>query len=195
MTDARSSVAENDRRIIDNTLAGHSDAFGEMVEKYQNRLYNSVARLCGTSEDARDVVQDAFVQAFLKLNTFRGTSNFYTWLYRIAFNTAMSHRRRNRPTSSLDEVHQYSGAEPVDRGARPDQSLERQDRATQIRKALDALSKEHRTILILREVEDLSYEMIAEILALPVGTIRSRLHRARMRMKEETEQVMQQDRH
>jgi RNA polymerase sigma-70 factor (ECF subfamily) len=195
VTDARSSVAENDRRIIDNTLAGHSDAFGEMVEKYQNRLYNSVARLCGTSEDARDVVQDAFVQAFLKLNTFRGTSNFYTWLYRIAFNTAMSHRRRNRPTSSLDEVHQYSGAEPVDQGARPDQSLEQQDRATQIHKALDALSKEHRTILILREVEDLSYEMIAEILALPVGTIRSRLHRARMRMKEETEQVMQQDRH
>ena len=83
----------DDAPLIAATLAGDSAAFGQLVGLYQDRLYNSLLRVVGSAEDARDIVQDAFVQAFLKLDTFRGSSAFYTWLYRIAFNLAMSHAR------------------------------------------------------------------------------------------------------
>jgi len=185
-------VTKEDLRMIENTLAGDTEAFGELVEKHQNRLYHSMLRLSGSPEEARDVVQDTFVRAFVKLNTFRGTSNFYTWLYRIAFNTAMTQHRRTRPTVSLEQVR-ACGGEPEDRGEPPDQRLAKQDEAEQIQRALGALAEEHRTVLVLREIDDFSYENIAQILALPVGTVRSRLHRARMRMKEEIERIMQKD--
>ena len=103
-----------DAQLIGRTLAGEPAAFGELVLRYQDRLYNSLLRVLGSAEDARDAVQDAFVQAFVKLDTFRGSSAFYTWLYRIAFNTAMSHARRQRPTRSLDEERTDRGREPVD---------------------------------------------------------------------------------
>ena len=185
-------VTKEDLRMIESTLAGDTEAFGELVEKHQNRLYHSMLRLSGSPEEARDVVQDTFVRAFVKLNTFRGTSNFYTWLYRIAFNTAMTQRRRTRPSVSLEQVR-ACGGEPEDRGEPPDQRLAKQDEAEQIQRALGALAEEHRTVLVLREIDDFSYENIAQILALPVGTVRSRLHRARMRMKEEIERIMQKD--
>ena len=101
MKTAMPRVTKEDLRMIESTLAGDTEAFGELVEKHQNRLYHSMLRLSGSPEEARDVVQDTFVRAFVKLNTFRGTSNFYTWLYRIAFNTAMTQRRRTRPSVSL----------------------------------------------------------------------------------------------
>ena len=86
----------DDAPLIAATLAGDTAAFGRLVGLYQDRLYNSLLRVLGSAEDARDITQDAFVQAFVKLNSFRGSSAFYTWLYRIAFNLAMSHARRER---------------------------------------------------------------------------------------------------
>ena len=91
----------DDAQLIDKTLAGHSAAYGDLVRKYQDRLYNTVVHVAGNAEDARDIVQDAFVQAFVKLDTFQRSSAFYTWLYRIAFNLAATHRRRRRPTLSV----------------------------------------------------------------------------------------------
>jgi RNA polymerase sigma-70 factor (ECF subfamily) len=184
----------DDAQLIKESLAGESQAFGKLVTKYQDRLYNSVVHVLGSAEDARDVVQDAFVQAFVKLNTFRGGSAFYTWLYRIALNRAISHcRRRRRPTVSIERSRETTGSEPVDSGDGPAAGLEQQDRVTQVQRALSSLSDEHRSVLVLREMEDCSYENIAEILELPIGTVRSRLHRARLQLKDELQKVMQEE--
>ena len=104
----------DDAQLIEETLAGKSTAFGQLVRKYQDRLYNTVVHVVGSTEDAQDVVQDAFVQAFLKLDSFQQTSAFYTWLYRIAFNVAASLRRRRKPTLSVERTRETSGEEPID---------------------------------------------------------------------------------
>ena len=186
------SVSQDDLEIIKATLNESSQAFGELVEKYQARLYNSIAHLFDP-RDAEDIVQDAFVKAFQKLSIFRGTSSFYTWLYRIAFNTAVSYQRRHKPTTSLDQKKETIGDYLPDKHDRPDEWLEKKERAEKIQQALHLLNEEHRTILILREYEEMSYETIAEILKIPVGTIRSRLHRARICLKDAINQVLHKD--
>ncbi len=152
-----------------------------------------MALLVNSEAEAEDVVQDTFVQAFLKLDTFRHGSSFYTWLYRIAYNTSVSRRRKKRPVLSMDlsmdgnrEVY---SAEPLDEGDRPGENLERQEQATKINTALKKLSDEHRRILVLREIEGFCYETISESLGLAIGTVRSRLHRARLQLKSELEKL------
>jgi RNA polymerase sigma-70 factor (ECF subfamily) len=173
-----------DSCLIERTLAGEPAAFGELVVRYQDRLFNSLVRLLGSAEDARDAVQEAFVQAFVKLDSFRGSSAFYTWLYRIAFNQAMSHARRQRPTRSLDEEQSERGREPVDGQPAPDARLQLGERARQVQRALAELSAEYREVIVLREMDGCKYEQIAEILELPVGTVRSRLFRARLELRD-----------
>ena len=181
----------DDAQLIDQTLSGDSASFGELVLRYQNRLYNTMAHFVGCREEAEDVVQDAFVQAFVKLETFQGTSAFYTWLYRIAFNVAISRQRRKRPASSIEQTRDRTGGEPVDPGEQPEQQLQRQEKVEQVHEALGNLSDEHRSILVLRELEGCAYESISEILDLPLGTVRSRLHRARLQLKVELQEVLQ----
>jgi RNA polymerase sigma-70 factor (ECF subfamily) len=177
----------DDATLIERSRAGEPAAFGKLVIRYQDRLYNTLIRVCGEAEEARDVAQEAFVQAFVKLDSFRGNSAFYTWLYRIAFNTAISRRRRRKPTSSLDEARDAAGFEPVDPDTRPEANLDREEQAVQVRAALATLSEEHRSVLVLREIDGCDYETIGKMLDVPVGTVRSRLHRARMQLREEME--------
>jgi RNA polymerase sigma-70 factor, ECF subfamily len=174
----------DDKWLIAETLAGQTEAFGILVQKYQDRLFNTVAHLSGNVEDARDIVQETFVQAFVKLDSFRGCSAFYTWLYRIAFNIGAGWRRKHKPVASIDRNGEQIGLDPVDNGVGPVELLERQECRRQVRQALKKLSDEHRTVLVLREIEGCDYDTIAEILGVPVGTVRSRLHRARMEMRE-----------
>jgi RNA polymerase sigma-70 factor (ECF subfamily) len=181
----------DDHQLIDAALAGQTAAFGELVCRYQDRLYNTMVHVTGSAEDARDVVQDAFVQAFLKLETFQRNSAFFTWLYRIAFNTAVSHGRRRKPTLSVEGVREATGQEPVDDGEAPGDRLEQQERVCQVQTALSTLSEEYRAVLVLREMDGLDYETISELLDLPVGTVRSRLHRARSLMRERLKEVLQ----
>jgi RNA polymerase sigma-70 factor (ECF subfamily) len=183
----------DDTQLIDETLAGRAAAFGHLVQRYQDRLYNSVVHVVGNAEDARDVVQEAFVQAFLKLDTFRGSSAFYTWLYRIAFNVAASHRRRRRPTCSVEYARETSGLEPMDTGNGPTEKLEQKECCRQVRQAIGQLSEEHRVVLVLREIDGCCYDAIASILELPLGTVRSRLHRARMQLREQLREVLMVD--
>jgi len=183
-------AVNDDAQLIENTLAGHSAAFGKLVQKYQDRLYNTVAHVAGNAEDARDVVQDAFVQAFLKLDTFKGSSAFYTWLYRIAFNVAATHRRRKRSTVSLQRARETSGNEPMGNEEDPSDILERKERCRQVRQAINQLNEEHRAVVVLREIDGCCYETIAEILEIPVGTVRSRLHRARLQLHEQLKEVL-----
>jgi RNA polymerase sigma-70 factor (ECF subfamily) len=174
----------DDASLIAATLAGDSAAFGRLVQQYQDRLFNSLLRVLGSADDAADIVQDAFVQAYVKLSSFRGGSQFYTWLYRIAFNLAMSHMRRQHNKASLDEMKSLAGVEPTDGQPTPETGLIEQERAELVHSALTELSFEHRQIIVLREIDGCSYEDIAEILELPVGTVRSRLFRARLEMRD-----------
>jgi RNA polymerase sigma-70 factor, ECF subfamily len=187
-------MVNDDAQLIDEALAGRSVAFGRLVTKYQDRLYNALVHVVGSAEEAHDVVQDAFVQAFLKLDSFHRSAAFYTWLYRIAFNLAVSRFRKTRPTISVERARELSGEEIAGRDPAPTERLERQERATQVQAALAALDENHRAVLVLREIDGCCYESIAEILDLPIGTVRSRLHRARMELRELLKDVVQEER-
>ena len=183
----------DDAQLIHDTLAGQSAAFGELVRKYQDRLYHTLVHVVGSPEDALDIVQEAFVQAFLKLETFKRESAFYTWLYRIAFNMAASHRRRRKPTLSVEQARESSGSEPIDPELGPEDSVQLDERREQVRTAIAGLNEEHRAVLVLREIDGCRYEEIAEILDVPIGTVRSRLHRARLQLREELKGVLLTD--
>ena len=179
-----SDLPPDDTRLVAAAQQGDRDAFGILVERHQDRIFNSLLRVLGSRDDALDVVQDAMVQAFVKLDSFRGDAKFSTWLYRIAMNLALSYRRRHRPSASVEELKQRVGEEPVSELPSPDKNLMDQERAATVQQALAALEVQHCQILVLREMENCSYADIAQILELPVGTVRSRLFRARMQLKE-----------
>lgn len=174
----------DDAELIEQTLAGRSAAFGLLVRKYQNRLYNVVLHVVGNAEDAEDVVQEAFVQAYLKLGGFEGKSAFYTWLYQIAFHAAIDRTRSRRHGAARTGASLSDLSEVMDRGEGPTERLDRQERERQVRQAINQLDEDHRTVLVLREMDGCCYETIAEILKVPIGTVRSRLHRARLQMRE-----------
>jgi RNA polymerase sigma-70 factor, ECF subfamily len=180
-------VNTEDRRLITDCLQGRIAAFGELVRRYQDRLYNAIYRVLDNSEDAYDVVQEAFLNAYQSLNSFKGDSEFFTWLYRIAFNAAISLKRKRRTVLSLEWGRNDELAnEPIDESVytHPGEALERSEEEAKLQEALNRLSPEHRTVLVLKDIEGQKYEEIAEILDVPIGTIRSRLHRARLELKE-----------
>lgn len=180
-------MAKSDQELITECLDGQTRAFGDLVLRYQDRIYNMLVNVLGSSEDARDAAQETFVSAFQKLNTFRGRSAFYSWLFRIAMNCALSRqRKRRRVPVSIEAVRERSGDEPADPHAdsRPGFSLEATERQTAVRAALAELPEEFRTVLVLKEMEDLKYEEIAEIIGCPIGTVRSRIHRARAELRD-----------
>ena len=183
-------MEQDDARLIDLVLTGDSAAFSLLVCRYQDRLFTALVHIASSRDEAEDVAQEAFIQAYLKLASFERQSSFYTWLYRIAFNTAISRRRRKRVETSIEQSKEAVGDEPADRGERPQDRLMREERVDLIRRALGELSEEHRAILVLREMEGCDYEEISQILDLPVGTVRSRLHRARLQLKEQLAGVL-----
>ena len=184
------NVVQDDSHWIQAASRGDAAAFGHLVRKYQDRLANALLYVCGSHHEAEDVAQEAFVQAYVKLDTFAGDSAFYTWLYRIAMNAAISRRRRRRDEESVEENRHNSGREPSDEAEQAEERLLREERAVLIRRALGRLSDEHRAILVLRDVEGCDYDEIAAVLDVPVGTVRSRLHRARLQLKEQLDAVL-----
>jgi RNA polymerase sigma-70 factor (ECF subfamily) len=179
-------VNTDDRRLIADSLAGRTSAFGELVRRYQDRLFNAVLRVVDNAEDAADVVQDAFLNAYQSLNSFKGDSEFFTWLYRIAFNAAISLRRKRKAVLSFDGGDERTATEPVDPSefTRPGVALERSEEDAQLLAAMARLSPEHRAVLVLKDLEGQKYEDIAAVLDVPIGTIRSRLHRARLELRD-----------
>lgn len=180
-------MSADERILIDRCRTGDADAFGTLVERYQDRLYGTLVHLLGSSQDALDVAQDAFVLAYQNLPSFRGDSAFYSWLFRIAYNAAVSFRRRNRqPRRSLDELDDRHGGDPADArtSADPTTALLTDERRQIVQDALATLPEEHRTVLVLKELEGLRYDEIAEVLGCPIGTVRSRIHRARGELRD-----------
>jgi RNA polymerase sigma-70 factor (ECF subfamily) len=184
-------ITVTDDQLIDEALRGRSASFGQLVTKYQDRLYTALVHVTGSADDARDAAQDAFVQAFVKLSSFHRESAFYTWLYRIAFNTAISSARRKKTHASIEQCRETVGLEPLGRDESPTEGIERDERAVQVRSALASLPHDYRVVVVLREIDGCDYEQISEILDVPVGTVRSRLHRARLQLKDHLKTAMQ----
>jgi RNA polymerase sigma-70 factor (ECF subfamily) len=185
------AVAPEDDGLIAAARRGDAAAYGTLVLRYQSRLCSSMRRFCDSPADAEDVTQDAFLRAYLKLDTFTCASTFYSWVYRIAVNAAISRYRRQKARSANRHSRSLYDDELDHRSESPDEPLLRQEREAQVKMALAVLSVEHRTILVLREMENCDYDQIAEILAIPVGTVRSRLHRARMQLREKLHLVIE----
>jgi RNA polymerase sigma-70 factor (ECF subfamily) len=187
-------VSADDHRLIAESLEGDTAAFGELVRRYQDRLYNTVYRLVDNADDALDVVQEAFLNAFQSLGAFKGDSLFFTWLYRIAVNTAISQKRKKRVMVRIDAGRDGESAiEPFDPSelSRPGHAIEQAEQEQHIQQALSRLSPEHRAVLVMKDMEGQKYETMAELLGVPIGTIRSRLHRARLELREILEQSEQ----
>ncbi|MFO0882660.1 MAG: sigma-70 family RNA polymerase sigma factor [Pirellulales bacterium] len=184
------TIDQDDAEFIENVRGGNSSAFEGLVRKYQNRLYTALVHISGSRQEAEDIAQDAFVQAYRKLHLFAGNSSFYTWLYRIAVNAAISRKRKKRAEYSVEQTQAVTGDEPLDKSERVDERLLREERANIIQIALTRLPEEFRVVLVLREMEAFDYEAISETLDLPVGTVRSRLHRARVQLKEILSKLM-----
>ena len=175
----------DDLTLIAECGAGRTDAYGHLVRKYQDRLYPTALRLTGGVEDALDLLQDTFLRGFQKLGSFHGESGFYTWIYRIMVNLALTERRKRTPRL----FRGTGGADAIDAPDRspasdPTAPVERAEREAEVQAALGALAPDHRAVVVMKEFDGLRYEEIAEALGVPVGTVRSRLHRARSELRE-----------
>jgi len=175
---------EGDQLLVERARAGERAAFDQLVAKYQRRLMRLLARLLNDPAEAEDVVQETFIKAYRALGRFRGEAAFYTWLYRIAINSArnaLMHRKRHGAASGEPVTVRVEASE--DERLRdintPESMLASKQIAQTVNAAMDALPIDLRTAIALREIEGLSYEEISEIMDCPIGTVRSRIFRAR----------------
>jgi len=173
-----------DQTLVEQVQRGDKQAFDVLVLKYQNKIIQLVNRYVRDSDEARDVAQEAFIKAYRAIGRFRGESAFYTWLYRIAINTAKNYlvaSGRRPPRSDIDaqDAEQYEGASGLKEYATPERLLQKDEIQSAIAEAIDDLPDDLRTAITLRELEGLSYEEIAQTMECPIGTVRSRIFRAR----------------
>lgn len=176
---------EVDQQLVERAQRGDKHAFELLVRKYQRRLVRLINRFVRDVSEAEELTQEAFIKAYRALPAFRGDSAFYTWLYRIAINTAKNHiqaQERRAPTSTAlnaEEVENFEDASLLHEVATPENELMSKQVVTVVNASLQQLPEEMRTALILREIEGLSYEEIATAMNCPIGTVRSRIFRAR----------------
>ena len=173
-----------DEELVRRAAGGDEDAFAELVRRYEDKVYSVALRLCGSSADAADAAQEAFVSAWRGLPGFRGEAGFATWLYRLAVNASVDllrKNRRQRGQASLDD--EDYGPEPVDQAPGPQERAESAELRQAVAAGLRQLSDGHRQVLVLRELRQLSYEEIAQILDLDLGTVKSRISRARSALR------------
>ena len=177
------TARETDQQLVVRAQRGDTRAFDLLVLKYQGRIATLVSRFLNDASEVEDVTQEAFIKAFRALPKFRGESAFYTWLYRIASNAAKNHlvARGRRPSADADveDAEYYDEGDALRDGETPENTFFGQELAQVVKDALEELPDELRTALTLREFEGLSYEEIADVMACPVGTVRSRIFRAR----------------
>jgi RNA polymerase sigma-70 factor (ECF subfamily) len=181
---AAQKAQDNEQQLVKRVQQGDKRAFDLLVLKYQHKIISVVHRYVRDSADVHDVVQEAFIKAYRALENFRGDSAFYTWMYRIAINTAKNHliSRGRRPPASdvdIDDAEYFVGNDNLQDFNTPESSLFCDQLQAAIEKAISQLPEDLRTAVTLREMDGLSYEEIAEIMKCPVGTVRSRIFRAR----------------
>lgn len=178
---------EQEAAIVRKVLGGDANAFETLVLEYEKNVYNIALRMTGNSEDAADMTQEAFIKAYNSLQSFRGDSKFSVWLYRIVSNVCLDFLRskNRRPTVSLsveDDDGEDAQLDVADESQSPELLLDRKLTRDSVRRGLDSLPPDYRQILLLREIQGLSYDEIAQALSLEVGTVKSRIFRARKRL-------------
>ena len=189
-------MAVDDFALVEQVQAGDVAAFGRLVGKYQDRVLNTCWRITGHLDDAQDLTQDAFLQAMEKIGSFRQQASFYTWLFRIAVNLSISQRRKSARRVRLS-LHggdgQWSEDCPPARlvgcvaseSPDPPAQLSAREIEQQVLDGLDSLDEEQRAVIVLRDIEGFDYRQIAEMLEISLGTVKSRLHRARLALREQ----------
>jgi RNA polymerase sigma-70 factor (ECF subfamily) len=191
--------------LLARARTGDRGAFGQLVMLYQDRLYNGVLRMVGDRDEATELTQEAFARGLAGLDGFRGEAGAYTWLFRIAVNLSISRLRKqqrhrvfslDRPALSSGNGHENQASGLIDRVRQseldPSASLEARERAEQVVAALGRVDPEYRAVLVMRDVEGFDYQQMAEVLELPLGTLKSKLFRARVALRDELKAYMTQ---
>ncbi len=185
------SEAVTDAELVRKCQEGEWRAYNELVARHQDRLFNLIYRYVGNWEDARDLCQEVFVKAFRAIAQFRGDAQFGTWLHQIGVNTLISWRRSKQAhaTASLQgsgdgASDEKAASDPVDKAPRPDEVAGQRERERLVQEAISALDDEQRILVVLRDIEGRNYEQIARALGCPRGTVKSRLHRARLTLRD-----------
>jgi RNA polymerase sigma-70 factor (ECF subfamily) len=173
-----------DAELVQRVQAGDKGAFDVLVQKYQHKVVNLVGRFVSDHAECQDIAQDAFIKAYRAINSFRGDSQFYTWLYRIAANTAKNYlasRARKSPgyTIDVDDAEHFEGESGLKEYANPENLLLTEEIKATIFSAIERLPEDLKSAISLREIDGLSYEEIAQVMDCPIGTVRSRIFRAR----------------
>ncbi len=183
-------VSDSERILIEKSQNGDLESFEELIEEYQLLAFNIAYRMTSNKEDANDMTQEALIKVFKSIKHFRFDSSFSTWLYRIVTNSCIDMIRKNSKikTYSVDNtIETEEGSyqkEMVDNKELPDEVLERKEKREAVHKAIGKLPDKYRIIIILRDIRDLSYDEISEVTELPLGTVKSRISRARNTLKE-----------
>jgi len=193
----RQHEADSDWQIVQKVQAGDVAAFDRLIVKYRERVYGVIYNMAANREDAADLAQDSFIKAFQSINRFQGQSSFFTWLYRIAVNSTLTHLRKARLRSffSFEKIHEEDkSAEIINqltdkKGA--DRELFVKELQEKLNEAMLKLSIKHRTVVTLFEIDGLSHEEIAEVMDCSVGTVRSRLHYAKQLLQAELQSYTQ----
>lgn len=188
------AAGDRDRRFVRRLQRREEAAFSELVRDYQHRVFSLVVRMIGDPEEARDVAQEVFVTVFRSIDGFRGDSSLSTWLYRVAVNHCKNRlkylgRRGAGRTRALDDLGEgvLERAPGTSAPVRPDDEVSARQMAAVLQRELDALEPDHRALVVLRDIQGLSYAEISEVTGHPVGTVKSRLHRSRLLLKEALE--------
>ena len=189
---------QNDQLLVERVQSGEKSAFDLLVLKYQHKVIKVISRYSKDHSESLDVAQEAFVKAYRALPNFRGDSAFYTWMYRIAINTAKNYlvaQGRRLPNVDIEaqEAEQYEGATGLRENATPDSLLARDEIQHIVFETIEKLPVDLKTAITLRELEGLSYEEIAEAMSCPVGTVRSRIFRAREAIEKAISPLLRDD--
>lgn len=181
----------DESRLVAGLKRGSEEAFERLFQGYKDRIFNVVFRIVGDMSSSEDVVQEVFLKAIKNIGSFNEKSAVYTWLYRIAVNAAVDFRKKFRPKGTVS-IHRFENGEEVlpSPTEGPDKEPQRKEMAALLHEAMEELSEKHRTILVLREFQGLSYEEIARVLGCSKGTVESRLFRARGRLREKMERYV-----
>jgi RNA polymerase sigma-70 factor (ECF subfamily) len=190
-------TSQTDLELVKRVQAGEKNAFDVLVLKYQQKVVNLVMRYVRDQHTAMDISQEAFIKAYKGLKNFRGDSAFYTWLYRISINTAKNHlvsKSRRMPDDDIDaqEAEQYDGGDKLREYSTPENELMSDQVQQTVQNAIQALPDDLRIAITLRELEGLSYEEISEAMECPIGTVRSRIFRARESIEKELAPLIDQ---
>jgi len=188
--------ALDDRALVAETQGGNRDAFSALVVRYQERVLNLAFRRLGDQERALDVAQEVFFKAYRGLDRFQGQSRFYTWLFRITLNEAISARRKGARHAGHRSLEREDAdgerlPDPPDESFEPHAALESRDDQAAVQRAIAELEDDFAQPLVLRDIEGLSYQEVAEVLQIPLGSVKSRIHRARQTLKERLAEVIE----